>query len=120
MPKPDFDPERWRERVRAQDVVFASFERLRQIRTDHQFKAFVWPDEGGFGGDGTWTFNEAHRDAFEPLLIDPTSASAMIVVHDTLNPKNQARFERLMAEDRGWFGMLFEFSWEHVRFGRAA
>jgi len=108
--------EPWRREIVRRDVVFASLDELGNILSKKQAKAFVWPDEGEFRG-GDWHFNDEHRGQYEPLIIDPQTAKAMTVIHDSLSPRNQATFAGHVSKGRGHFGVCFEFSWKHVRFG---
>ena len=55
---------------------------------------------------------------FEPLIVDPLTARAMVTLHNALNSKNQATFEEWVGEHRGKFAALVEMSWEKVRIGR--
>jgi hypothetical protein len=95
------------------NVTLASFPMLQEASSGNA-KAFVWPDEGMFKGQ-TWHFNDAHKDEFEPLLIDKISASMMIKLHDALEkPENQAKFQEWIGKGRGHFGKLWEMIQERV------
>ena len=95
--------------------AFASFDHLRSIASTHEGRKFVWPDEGEFAADG-WQFNAAHRGEFEPLWIDPTTASLMCKVYDALSePKNRDKFVAWVAKHRGTFGKLVDFCWQRVK-----
>jgi len=49
-------------------------------------------------------------------MIDMQTASAMCLLHDALNEKNQAKFERWVAKDRAHFGRIVELSWKACSF----
>lgn len=99
-------------------VVIASFDRLRAIARDRTGMAFVWPDEGAFEQSypeeptvTVWRFNEQH-DGFEPLWIDPTTASLLLRVHDGLSRAAvQERLRERVGRDRGTFGQVVELCW---------
>jgi hypothetical protein len=112
MPEPI--QETWRSDISDQEVVLATTEQLRWIIQKHQYRGFVWPDEGGFAA-GRWSFNEDHLGRFEPVLVDPASASAMLAVRDALNQSNQSKFDKELSEHRGLFGSLLELCWSCTR-----
>jgi len=101
-------------------VVIASFDRLRAIARDRTGMAFVWPDEGAFETSypeepTVWRFNEQH-DGFEPLWIDPTTASLLLRVHDGLNRVDvQERLRERVGRDRGSFAQIVELCWSSAR-----
>jgi hypothetical protein len=112
MPKPR--PQSWRTRSALSDdeVGFAATEQLRWIIHEHQHRGFVWPEEGWFN-HGRWSFNRGHIGLLEPLLVDPTTASALLTVRDALNQSNQSIFEKELSAHRGSFGLLVDLTWNH-------
>ena len=91
----------------------ATFDKLKEA-ADGNAQAFVWPDEGRFTRHGNWTFNDDHKD-FEPLLVDRTSASMMVTLHDALSAENQEKFRTWVGLGRGQFAALWEFTIKHVK-----
>ena len=80
------------------DIRTASLEALKAIVTEHQLRCFVW---------------ETDRPDYKPLLIDAFPANAMMTVYDALStPDNKAKFERMIAANRGSFGRLVDFTWK--------
>ena len=98
-------------------IYFATFLRLLKIVEYKQAVAFVWPEEGEFDKHAVFHFNSDHN-GFEPLIIDLTTAHAMVTVYGALNEqKNKKMFRDWTAKSRGHFGKLVEFTWDHVSFG---
>ncbi|QPC87113.1 hypothetical protein GA830_10440 [Mesorhizobium sp. NBSH29] len=95
------------------DCTMASFDVLKSI-ADGLSTAFVWPDEGEFRGE-TWHFNDAHAGAFDPLLLDRSTARMMLTLHDALNDQNQTKFREWVGKGRGEFGALWEMTMERVK-----
>ena len=101
-------------------VVIASFDRLRAIARDRTGMAFVWPDEGAFeqsrpDEQTVWRFNDQHDD-FEPLWIDPTTASLLLRFHDALSRVEvQERLRQRVGRDRGTFAQVVELCWSAAR-----
>lgn len=93
---------------------YATYEALTKIATKGGGRPFVWPEEGAFSEKGKWSFNEEHEE-FEPLWVDPTTASLLVKVHDALNEVNAVRFAARLGESRGWFGGLVEHAWGRVK-----
>lgn len=94
------------------DVEQARFEKLRAISDgERSAMAFVWPDEGSFFEDGmTWAFNDDHAE-FQPLLVDRIAAQMITAVHEALSSdENKAKLRRLVENDRGGFGAVFEIA----------
>jgi len=81
------------------DLHVASLEALKAIVDEHQYRYFTWP-------------NDEPED--EPLLIDAFTASAMMKIYDALNLTNQERFRTRLAKSRVGFGILVNFTWEHI------
>ena len=82
-----------------EDIVTATYDALATIVREHQFRCFIW---------------DTDDDAYEPLLIDAFTANVMVKVHDALSSENQAKFERMVAADRGSFARLVNFTWSHI------
>jgi hypothetical protein len=104
-------------------VVVASFDLLRAIARDKTGMAFVWPDEGSFEEVAcpdeqtvaVWRFNQQH-EGFEPLWIDPTTASLLLRLHDALSRVEvQERLRERVGRDRGTFGQIVELCWSAAR-----
>lgn len=94
--------------------TLASWDAVRRA-ADGNACALVWPDEGEFNRAGVWRFNAAHK-GFEPLLLDMTTARALVAVHGALkSPDNVAKVERMTAKGRGQFAQLVEFTWSRVK-----
>jgi len=94
----------------------ATMDLVKKIVREKQYQEFVWPDERWDANgwhtpmpDGTWI-------PCEPLMIDMQTASAMCLLHDALNEKNQAKFEEWVAKDRAHFGRIVELSWKACSF----
>ena len=85
--------------VSPHDIRTATWDRLKAIVSEHQFRCFVWEND---------------EPGFEPLMIDAFTANIMVQIHDAMNKKNQAKFERMVAAGRGSFARLVEFSWDHA------
>jgi hypothetical protein len=100
--------------TREYPICFASLFMLRKIKDTKTSRHFVWPDEGDFDEDGLWEFNEEHAD-FDPLWVDPTTASALVLVYEALEKEaTREKFEHMIAQHRGTFGLTVEFAWKHV------
>ena len=101
-------------------VVIASFAKLQTIVRERTGMAFVWPDEGAFepgcsDEQTIWRFNEQHA-GFEPLWIDPTTASLVLRLHDALTLASvQARLRARVGRDRGAFAEVVELCWSAAR-----
>ena len=98
-------------------VVVAAFDQLEAIVRQRTGMAFVWPDEGAFEAEpgeppgAVWRFNEQHAE-FEPLWVDPSTASLMLQVHGALTRAElKTRLVERVGRDRGAFGQLVEFCW---------
>jgi hypothetical protein len=108
-------PQSWACSISPDLVVLADFNALQHMVENHAGQAFVWPDEGSFV-DGIWRFNDAHAGQYEPLWIDPTTASLMVKVHAALiRPENKVKFERWVSKGRGQFGYMVEFCWKRAK-----
>lgn len=94
------------------NVNLACLELLEVIQNQHSCRYFVWPDEGHIV-EGVFFFNGKH-EGFEPLLIDPTTAHAMVSVYEALKPTNRTTFRDMVAKDRGTFAAMLEFCWSKV------
>lgn len=94
-------------------ICFAGIDKLREIKDTRTAQCFVWPDEGEFLAGG-WEFNDQHQD-FDPLWVDPTTASAMLAVRAALREDQHPKFDERLARDRGSFAVLVEFTWKHVK-----
>lgn len=79
------------------NVQPASYEALVEIAEEHQFASFVWPDDS---------------EEDEPLIVDATTAQAMVAVHDGLSSEKQEQFENLIARSRGHFGKMVDLVWK--------
>ena len=101
-------------------VVIAAFAKLQTIVRERTGTAFVWPDEGAFEQSlseeqAAWRFNEQH-EGFEPLWIDPTTASLVLRVHDALTLASvQERLRQRVGRDRGAFAQVVELCWSAAR-----
>lgn len=91
---------------------FASMEAV-QDANDGAYQLLVWPDEGSFDDAGNWHFNDAHHD-FEPLMLDMTTASAIIAVFKVLNSANSEKVTRMVGRSRAHFAKVVEVVWGAV------
>jgi molybdopterin-guanine dinucleotide biosynthesis protein A len=80
-------------------VVKASYDELAKVKEQHYFACFVWDNDDA----------EA-----EPLMIDATTANAMVLVHDALNEKNQRKFREWVGRSRAHFVKMMNFSWSRI------
>ena len=73
-----------------------SIELLERIVNEHTYREVGWKDE-------------------TPLLVDVTTANAMLTVYRALSSRNQARFASMIQQNKGRFCQLVDFCWEQVR-----
>ena len=93
-------------------IQLATIAVVRYVRKQRAAIRLVWPEEGQML-DGEWLFNEPHAD-FEPLLLDMTTANALLLVRDALKPDNQLTLDAWVAKSRGHFVGMVELAWRHV------
>jgi len=89
----------------------ASFQKIREIKESKSAREFIWPDEK-FDEYGWQTKVSNGWISCEPLLIDIQTASAICLLHDALNEKNQTKLERWVKKDRAHFGRIVELAWK--------
>jgi len=82
------------------EVVAASQDALLYIRDHHQALAFAWPTD-----DPGW----------DPLLVDATTANALITIYYALSVNGQEKFVRMLTNNRLDFTILVDFTWSHVK-----
>ena len=82
------------------EVVAASYERVKWVADNHTYRLFTWEND-----DPSW----------EPLLLDAFTASMLVKIHDAINSDNQAKMDRLIAKSRNSFGRVVEIGWSLVQ-----
>jgi len=50
------------------------------------------------------------------VLVDASTARAVLVIHENLNPENRAELERMVAGTFPEFRKIVDFAWKHVKF----
>ena len=48
------------------------------------------------------------------VKVDPTTAQALLTVHEALDSQNQLKFARLVGQSHDQFSKMLDFSWKHV------
>ena len=59
------------------------------------------------------TLNHQHEE-IHGILLDATTAAALLTVYDALSTANQAKFERMMNAGPGPLMRLVDFTWKNV------
>lgn len=55
-----------------------------------------------------------HKDGTQ-TKIDPTTANALLTVHDGLHPDNRQKFSDALEHSKGKFHKMLDFSWKQVK-----
>lgn len=85
-------------RAGKEPMVLASMDAIRAA-AGGSYQLLTWPGETG-----------------EPLLLDMTTASGLVLVYDALQrDANRAKFERMVQKSRGNFGRIVQFMWTQVK-----
>ena len=82
------------------EVCAASEDALLYIRDHHQALAFAWPTD-----DPGW----------DPLLVNATTANALITIYYMLSTDGQEKFVRMLTTYRADFITLVGFTWSHIK-----
>lgn len=71
---------------------------------DNGYCKLIWPDAD-------------KPAARKPVLVDTTTARALLAVRSALSPDAQDRFDDMIATDRFRFARCVDFAWRKVRLG---
>lgn len=82
------------------EIKQASYDQVRRVITEGRYFYLVWEND---------------PPEAEPILLDLFTASALVKIHDALNPENQAKVEEQIAASRAKFCRYVDFCWEHIR-----
>lgn len=90
----------------AKTKLITDFEQFRQIVEAHTAAHCVWP-----------TDRDDYGDDFEPLIVDTFTASAVVAIHDALNPANAKILRERCIASRWKFAHIAEFAFKHTKVG---
>ncbi len=81
------------------DAEIATYDVIRRAAEEHQYTHIYWTDD---------------PIRHEPLILDATTAQAMVLVHDTLSEEHQGSFRKLVAGSRAGFLKMLHLTWKTI------